>query len=195
MLTKKGAMFGLDARIALAIFGALSVISGAALYSAIKEAKVTAIFTEMTEVIKASESFYLDTGVNVKQASGGQDTIHIEELLDNTESRTNWQGPYLSYEKSSARNGLVTEYDDIIFRIRNTTDWGKTSGIASVACSSVDDCFIWIGWLLIPTDTANALDLKIDGTINDSKGRLRFGDWGTESYVYYNTGIPYRTFK
>jgi hypothetical protein len=33
---KKGAMFGLDARIALAIFGALSVISGASLYSEIK---------------------------------------------------------------------------------------------------------------------------------------------------------------
>jgi len=30
MLNKKGAMFGLDARIALAIFGALSVASGAA---------------------------------------------------------------------------------------------------------------------------------------------------------------------
>ncbi len=39
----KGAMFGLDARIALAIFGALSVISGAALYSAIKQAKVTQV--------------------------------------------------------------------------------------------------------------------------------------------------------
>tara|TARA_Y100001960_G_scaffold323342_1_gene401616 strand:- start:381 stop:521 length:141 start_codon:yes stop_codon:yes gene_type:complete len=36
----KGAMFGLDARIALAIFGALSVISSAALYSAIQEADV-----------------------------------------------------------------------------------------------------------------------------------------------------------
>lgn len=36
---KKGAMFGLDARIALAIFGALSVISGAALYSAYKTQK------------------------------------------------------------------------------------------------------------------------------------------------------------
>ena len=36
---KKGAMFGLDARISLAIFGALSVISGAALYSAIQDSK------------------------------------------------------------------------------------------------------------------------------------------------------------
>ena len=33
---KRGAMFGLDARIALAIFGALLVISSAALYSAIQ---------------------------------------------------------------------------------------------------------------------------------------------------------------
>jgi hypothetical protein len=32
MIYKKGAMFGLDARIALAIFGALSVISGVASY-------------------------------------------------------------------------------------------------------------------------------------------------------------------
>lgn len=39
---KKSAMFGLDARIALAIFGALSVITGAALYSAINKANVIA---------------------------------------------------------------------------------------------------------------------------------------------------------
>ena len=39
-MLNKGAMFGLDARIALAIFGALSVISGAALYSTIQEADV-----------------------------------------------------------------------------------------------------------------------------------------------------------
>ncbi len=46
MLANRGAMFGLDARIALAIFGALSVISGAALYSAIKESRITSLLTE-----------------------------------------------------------------------------------------------------------------------------------------------------
>ncbi len=44
-MIKKAAMFGLDARIALVIFGALSVISGAALYSAIQQAKTTAFAT------------------------------------------------------------------------------------------------------------------------------------------------------
>ncbi|HAG53187.1 MAG TPA: hypothetical protein DCL21_05315 [Alphaproteobacteria bacterium] len=193
--TAKGAMFGLDARIALAIFGSLSVISGAALYSAIKEAKVTAILTEMQEVAKAYEQFYLDTSTHVKQASGGQDTVNIEELVDNTESRYRWKGPYLSYAVSGLRNGLVTEYDDIILRIRNTTDWGKTSGIASVHCTTKNDCLVWIGWLFVPTEIAKALDLKIDGIVDDSKGRLRFGDWSTESYVYYNTGISYKEYQ
>ena len=50
---KKGAMFGLDARIALAIFGALSVISGAALYSAIQDAQATAMIVRLNEVGKA----------------------------------------------------------------------------------------------------------------------------------------------
>jgi hypothetical protein len=45
-------MFGLDARIALAIFGALSVISGAALYSAIQDARVTAIVITYNRVFK-----------------------------------------------------------------------------------------------------------------------------------------------
>tara|TARA_Y100001960_G_scaffold333703_1_gene440401 strand:+ start:58 stop:294 length:237 start_codon:yes stop_codon:yes gene_type:complete len=61
-MNKKAAMFGLDARIALAIFGTLSVISGAALYSAIQDAKAMALLTEMREVTKAWEQFYLDTG-------------------------------------------------------------------------------------------------------------------------------------
>ena len=50
---KKGAMFGLDARIALAIFGALSVILGAALYSAIQEAKNQQIISMFSEISKA----------------------------------------------------------------------------------------------------------------------------------------------
>lgn len=54
-LLRKAAMFGLDARIALAIFGALSVISGAVLYSAIKQAKTEALRQYFVELIKVSE--------------------------------------------------------------------------------------------------------------------------------------------
>ena len=50
MINKKGAIFGLDERIALAIFGALSVISGSALYSAIKDAREQRVITSILEV-------------------------------------------------------------------------------------------------------------------------------------------------
>ena len=65
----KGAMFGLDVRIALAIFGALSVISGAALYSAIQDAEATAVLTELEEIGKAWEAYYLDTGETLSFAN------------------------------------------------------------------------------------------------------------------------------
>jgi type II secretory pathway pseudopilin PulG len=61
MLNKKGAMFGLDARIALAIFGALSVISGAALYSAIQQSKAVAMVNSLEEIGKAIDSYRLET--------------------------------------------------------------------------------------------------------------------------------------
>ena len=61
--TKKGAMFGLYARIALAIFGALSVISGAALYSAIQDYKITATVAQFEEFAKATDAYLLDTGL------------------------------------------------------------------------------------------------------------------------------------
>ena len=53
MVNKKGGMFGLNARIALAIFGALSVISGAALYSAIQQSKAISVLTTAKEIGKA----------------------------------------------------------------------------------------------------------------------------------------------
>ncbi|MCP4355234.1 MAG: hypothetical protein GY793_06305 [Proteobacteria bacterium] len=54
--SNKGAMFGLDARVALAIFGALSVITGAALYSAISAAKGARYSHFFNELVKATEA-------------------------------------------------------------------------------------------------------------------------------------------
>lgn len=65
LLNNKGAMFGLDARIALAILGALSVISGAALYSAIQEAKITKLLATFNEFEKGLASYLLDVGEDV----------------------------------------------------------------------------------------------------------------------------------
>lgn len=100
-MNKKAAMFGLDARIALAIFGALSVISGAALYSAIQQSKVVAIVTEMQEVEKAVEAYYLDTGNFLPPITGATSAYDLDmtPLVENSESLSGWKGPYLSYSQ------------------------------------------------------------------------------------------------
>ena len=193
--SNRAAMFGLDARIALAIFGALSVISGAALYSAIQEANVIRIISEMKEIEKAYESFYLDTGSHVKQHVAGADTINIEELLDNTENRSGWLGPYVSYDKSSIRNGFLTEYNDLILRVRtDDITWGHGSS-NSVLCSDLNKCFIWVGWLGVPDDIADAIDKKIDGTLDHTDGDVRYLDWTPGVGLYIKTQLTYKDYK
>tara|TARA_Y100001960_G_scaffold333783_1_gene440937 strand:+ start:175 stop:765 length:591 start_codon:yes stop_codon:yes gene_type:complete len=92
MLNNKAAMFGLDARIALAIFGALSVISGAALYSAIQDAKATAMYQEIVELEKAIESLYLDLGyVPISSSTNAFDARYLHT---NPGNLSNWSGPY-----------------------------------------------------------------------------------------------------
>ena len=99
MKLNKAAMFGLDARIALAIFGALSVISGAALYSAIQESKVTALIVDMNELAKASEAYLLDTGVELNISSND---IYLDARKLHTDTATGWNGPYINYNTAGS---------------------------------------------------------------------------------------------
>lgn len=95
-------MFGLDARIALAIFGALSVISGAALYSAIQEAKVVSFYTDLVEFEKAIESYVIDTGDSNMLGSYGE-MDYLYEAKKRGDALSVWNGPYLqSTKKPSA---------------------------------------------------------------------------------------------
>jgi hypothetical protein len=90
---KKGAMFGLDARVALAVFGSLSVISGAALYSAIETAKVTTLHTEIENLEKGVSQFIYDTRKNIPTASSSN-KFDLTYLANNNDSDDNWNGPY-----------------------------------------------------------------------------------------------------
>jgi type II secretory pathway pseudopilin PulG len=188
---KKGAMFGLDARIALAIFGALSVISGAALYSAIQESKLTALITELQEVGKAYDAYYLDTGEELAVIS---DYVYldIKKLINDTTS--GWQGPYVSYDDNSgeAFSLVHTSYEKVrIAEMLNgawTGNGGSTTWKTTTRCDTGTvggSCDIWIMFRDIPLDLYNALDEKIDGSVDAQNGNVRYVKW---------SGIPYVTF-
>ena len=189
--TAKGAMFGLDARIALAIFGALSVISGAALYSAIQQAQATALLTEMKEIGKAWESYYLDTGQNLqpKNADSSNEEFYIlksSQLVDSS-SVNGWKGPYVSYKTSS--DFLVhSKYSYIhVMRLTDDVDW---SSWKNGKCTSGRDCFIWSMLNGIPNETiAKKIDEIVDSSDGEDKGNFRWRYTGAVGLYEYTFKI------
>lgn len=195
MLYNKGAMFGLDARIALAIFGALSVISGAALYSAIQDAKTTAYITSLQEVGKAWEQYYLDTGQNLRKRSSDSSNPLFYALenkyLVEDPSVTGWKGPYINYnvENYYLKDNTIGSIYMLTLTDENT--WGETSGWGAGICSSSKNCFIWIHTATTDKSLVNALDNKIDGSIDGINGNLKWSNSaGIGNYSIYFKYTP-----
>tara|TARA_Y100001960_G_scaffold243221_1_gene257359 strand:- start:706 stop:1293 length:588 start_codon:yes stop_codon:yes gene_type:complete len=193
MLNKKGAMFGLDARIALAIFGALSVISGAALYSAIKESRITSLLTEYNEIGKAWESFYLDTGVQLAKASGYHNRFYTGQLVTD-DSIDGWKGPYIAFEdKGGAFRPLIHErYYTILALYANSTDWDFFGDVSTICTAT--DCYLWILIDGLTLDLVEGLDKKIDNSDGADKGKLRY-DYDSHVDVQYRASYQYAPIK
>jgi type II secretory pathway pseudopilin PulG len=198
-MLKKGAMFGLDARIALAIFGALSVISGAALYSAIQDSKVTQIITQTEEIEKAISQYMLDVGNDMPLATSlhaGQDVYDLSAfaLLEKPSGVNGWNGPYLPFVKDSAKDYIkLSDSSDIeiIVAYRKSGDWGSFNA-SDMNCQKADlTCHVWIAYTGYDLQIQQALEKRIDGTANPGTENFtgRFNYSG--SYMHFKTDIPF----
>tara|TARA_Y100001960_G_C14770419_1_gene879636 strand:- start:595 stop:1203 length:609 start_codon:yes stop_codon:yes gene_type:complete len=195
MNNKKAAMFGLDARIALAIFGALSVISGAALYSAIAEAKATATLAEANELLKAAEQYLLDTGSYVGSVSN-DDNLKVANLLEDS-GVLGWNGPYISgYKKSSTWPELILNKGTVSYGlIRGVESNWATATTADTKCSNTETnpCYVWVYvGIDIAESTLKSLEARIDGTAtpgsSDLTGNFRYN---VASKYMYMKGFIY----
>tara|TARA_Y100001956_G_C4017029_1_gene140259 strand:- start:3 stop:587 length:585 start_codon:yes stop_codon:yes gene_type:complete len=187
---KKAAMFGLDARIALAIFGALSVISGAALYSAIESAKVTQVVTELNEYSKAIEAYALDTGslMPVKAHT----ILDLNELV--TSSTTGWQGPYISQTvvdyPTYCTKCMISNSATAFTTVEQYVDNQAASNTWKIdTCTSGVGCTVWISLANEPYDFLSKIDEYVDGTTDRGKGNFRISGATTVFNGWYNTGI------
>jgi len=186
-INNKGAMFGLDARIALAIFGALSVISGAALYSAIQEARVTSFIVEAQEIGKAWEAYYLDTSSDLPEASHDQYQRNTCDLIKNNASVANWKGPYLSYNTCLTSKYIKhPKYNEInIMTLALNKTWGLAISYSSGYCDdAADTCGLWLYLDEVTDDIKQALDEKIDNSDGFDKGKFRYTTANNTYYLY-----------
>jgi hypothetical protein len=193
IFNKKAAMFGLDARIALAIFGALSVISGAALYSAIQSAKVISYVTEMNEISKAVEAYMLDTGENLTKFTASDSKVDLSIFY--TSSVNNWKGPYLSLGYLSDYSSLNARFSDpdssyALDIVDDAEDLGGLVHSSSGGCTtSAISCTYWVRGVRVSLEEAKAIDLAVDGVSDDSSGNLRYSyHSGTDAYFIWFRG-------
>ena len=198
--SNRAAMFGLDARIALAIFGALSVISGAALYSAIKDAKTTAAYQQITEMSKASEAYYLDTGSPLFNMSNHPYDLNIGALIENDQSAAGWSGPYLPYTKTNSisLNAKVGSTSFPIYMYRNAgDDWSTTLTDGPIRCSAATKgCYEWVMVYAYNADLASAtsqlfkdLDEKYDNSDGESTGNIRYRSYSATNQRIHIKGL------
>ena len=187
--TNRGAMFGLDARIALAIFGALSVISGAALYSAIQSANAEAWRQNFNEIAKASEAYYLDTGSALTYTNSGY-VANIGELISNIESRSGWKGPYIDgrlrsvssiYDSNSSKISTISY---MVMYLAYSDTWTSGTDSAPNRCTNkTKACSEWIG--LYAGNASHSAKVKAVFDLLDSV--IDNGDGALDGDIRFNT--------
>ena len=209
MNSKKGAMFGLDARIALAIFGVLSVIFGAALYSAIKDAKVVAIITEMDNIDKAVTSYMLDTGSYIPLTTHSEDYkqrgfLKARELLES--SAIDWKGPYITIEENGSndyRIDIATSTGSYwyiyLIRKNDNSNWQNLwiENASSKCILSSPSCSIYICYERLTKEILSGIDVKVDGKPDSadlskggSSGNFRYhSDNGCKKGMIYDKNL------
>lgn len=191
---KKAAMFGLDARIALAIFGALSVISGAALYSAIQDSKATSVMTEVQEIGKAWEQYLLDTGTDLPAYDFSNSTTkYIRDmtgLIKNT-GVSGWKGPYLSYEEySTAKYLKYPGANAITLFSAYDSAFGAGTSWETKKCSGSASCYLWVYISTFDEATYKLMDDKFDNGDGKTAGNIRYEDPSDVLEVKYTAYGP-----
>lgn len=189
-MKNKGAMFGLDARIALVIFGSLSVISGATLHSAIVKAQATSKLNQMNEIGKAWKAYSTDTGRDFEAYTTNNTDKNFylfkDGYLIDDYSVKGWDGPYINYSNFTVDpyytdGKRVMINDDLRVNLLMATDdnWDLWSD-ASAQCTSGKKCYIWVGFYkdngFINKSYINVLDKDLDNGDGNNAGNLRWSD-------------------
>lgn len=154
---QKGAMFGLDARIALYIFGGIGAIATGATLTGLFEFKAQGLAEEIRSYRTAIEGIHEDIEEDLFDALASPSNSNLEAvqaLWDSTELtasyRPDWRGPYVTWESATHKaHGDIRLY--------------KYQDDASSACNSSNLCYIWLSLSAVDDSVADELNDVMDG--------------------------------
>lgn len=154
LLNQKGAMFGLDARIAMAIFALVAAAAGVTFYNTIEQTRASTLTKELAAVEQAYSAYVLDTG---------KGTSRFTDLTTDTDPGVlGWNGPYLS----------IIGDDHIHYGHYEIVQGDSKEGTVPERCSPVPAvCFIWVKLTEVPDEIAFSVQEKFDGAHMMNGGR------------------------
>lgn len=153
---QSGAMFGLDARIALAIFGILSVVAGVAAINVFSQAGTTALVTEMSNIKKAYTEFHLATG---------EHTLKFMDLINNDTGYQGWNGPYIE--------GMLSDKSRTYGTYSFVEGRQDVACVPPVECSGGGICATWLKLTKVKDSIAKEVDKSLDSEENAGTGTFR----------------------
>lgn len=184
-------MFGLDARIALGVFGLLSLITGYLAFGRIQTAKDTKLLHEIQSIEQALKGYQADMGTfylfTLNKNDNEDGLKDLEALWDKDRVlsgfQKHWNGPYLH---------MTT---------RKHREFGSFSllyaqGDRKNLCTTDSDCYIWLALTDVPDSMWREMNRMIDeaqgkqperGAAAVSEGRLQADEQSDVRTLFYRT--------
>lgn len=184
---QRGAMFGIDARIAIVTFSTIAIVAGYMGIGKIDSANKAALIKEILAYEDAIEQLQTDVGVFYQFAidtpDGIKDFNAIEFSAGNilAQYTPRWNGPYIDGIRQDhpvyGAFTLVYAQDNFV-----------------TACDIANDCYVWIVLTDVPTDRWSFFNAYIDedgGTTPEvestNEGRVRADDITNPRILRYRT--------
>lgn len=158
--SQRGAMFGMDARFALAVMAVITAIAGYYGLGKVSLAKQTAFIKELLAYEEALDAMQADFGVFMREAvnGGSNGTKDFQMLYDDTQVDADfkryWAGPYVTREANTH-----PDYGTM------TITYGTES---RAACSISNNCFVWLDITNVDEPTWNRVNSYFDENLGDN---------------------------
>lgn len=169
--SQRGAMFGLDARIALAIFGILSIVVGAAVVINLDEANAKALASELTDTTRAIEAIHQDLKTDIfltltkpSDREAFKALFNNEGITEEGNLRNRWNGPYIRFTST-----LHPRYGEMTLQKRKEDH--------TLPCDDEDLCYLWLVYGEVKPAVLFALNDELDGKEEGKKATTGRVQW------------------
>lgn len=180
--SQRGALFGLDARIALAVFSVISVVVGASIMMNMDSTRAKTLSGELADTGRAIEGFHHDVKIDIFRAlvspsekNAFAALFDARQVTEEDNLRGKWLGPYVTFSST-----MHPRYGDMLIT--------KNGLEHTTGCETADDCYLWLTYAKVKRSIADEVNGIIDGpgeTAPDRSGRLQWsGDKDTVVLKY-----------